>query len=371
MTAEFNFDTNEVLTEWLTTVLTENGYLDDGEITHADQQRAALGQGSAATFYHLSLRYSASSRGDKPESMLLKVAKPGETESFEPTLEIYAAYQLIPQAKRYDLIQKEPAFYETVRKNRYPLPLIECYGSAIDQGGHQNCLLLQDMSANWCEPLFPLPPSEKACTNTVEALAQIHAHWWDSDHFDGDELPRVSDAVIDEAISIYRSTFDEFARNMGDRLSLSRRDIYLRALDALPRLLKYRFHQSDVTLVHGDAHHWNVFVHNETEETVLYDWQTWHVDCGAHDLGYLISLGWFSERRHRLEQHMLRVYQRHLALQNVTFEFARLEANYRLSIVRHLFTPILLSRLLHPAVWWPQIDRIFSSFEDWQCADLV
>ena len=297
MTEEFNFETNRASNEWLSSVLSKSGYLTDGEVVHVDQREASLGQGSAATFYHLDLRYSDNGRGDQPESMLLKVAKPGATEGFEATLKAYAAYQLVAQANRYDLIQKEPVFYEAVRGEGFPLPLIKCYGVSIDHVGRQNCLLLQDLSENWGEPVFPLPPSDVACANTVRALAQIHAHCWDSDRFGTTGFPPVTDSLIDEVVSIYRATFELFASNISDRLSPRRRKVYAQALEALPGLLRNRFQESEVTLIHGDAHHWNVLVHNETDDTLVYDWQTWHVDCGAHDLAYLMALSWFPERR--------------------------------------------------------------------------
>ena len=369
--SEFDFESGSASTDWLTSVLTRNGHLVHGEVIHVRQEPAVLGQGSAATFFNLKVRYSPGSGGDRPESMLLKVANPAANPQFESALEAYAAYLLVGQSDRYDLLQKEPTFYEAVRTDGFPLPVIDCYGTAVDDAGHRNCLLLRDMSGDWGEPLFPLPPSEVSSTNTVRSFARIHAHWWGSDRFGSVGFPDVTPPLVDEAVAVYRKSFEGFAANIGDRLSRQRRDIYAAALDALPRLLTERFAESDLTLIHGDAHPWNVLTHNETQETVIYDWQTWHVDFGAHDLAYLMALGWFPERRHRLEAAMLDAYLEELLVQGVSFSTEQLRRDYQLSIIRHLLTPVLLSQLLHPAVWWPHIDRIFSAFEDWECSELL
>lgn len=369
MAAWFDFENDDAPKEWLTSVLTSNGYLELGEVTQVSRSSTSVGQAAGATFYRLDIEYSDASLGSKPIQMLLKVGKPGATEGFESTLEMYAAYQMIPQALRYDLIQKEPAFYEMVRSEGFPLPLIKCYGTAVDYEGHQHCLLLDDMSNDYSEPMFPLPPSKRACANTVKSLAQVHAHWWNSDRFGEEDYTVPSKATVDEAVAIYATAYKEFENNIGDRLSQPRREIYSRALDTLPGLLERRFGQSNLTLIHGDAHHWNVLVHKQTEACIIYDWQTWHVDCAAHDLSYLMGLSWFAERRQRLERPMLDCYLEELARLGVDYS-GQLEFDYRLSLVRQLFSPILLSRLLHPAVWWPHIDRIFSSFEDWDCAEL-
>jgi len=372
MTVFFDFDTDKASADWLTSILAKNGFLNNGKVSSVQQTASQLGQGSAASFYNLSLTYSDDSSGPCPTHMLLKVAKPGASQGFENIIETFAAYHMIAQNQRDELLHKEPLFYEAARGSASPLPFMTCYGSDIDREGRQNCLLLEDLSDRYQEPFFPLPPSEEVCNRTVQALAKIHAYWWNDDRFGSDtSFPQISDTLIDDAVGIYGKTLDTFKGNAGDGLSVTRRDLLDRVITILPRLLKTRFSGADVTLIHGDAHHWNVLSHKKTSETIIYDWQTWHVDYGAHDLAYMMAIGWFRERRQRFEHSMLKRYHETLTAAGIDFTLDQLLADYRLSITRHLLTPILLSNLVHPAVWWPQIDRVFTAFEDWECDELL
>jgi hypothetical protein len=80
---------------------------------------------------------------------------------------------------------------------------------------------------------------------------------------------------------------------------------------------------------------------------------------------------WFPERRARLEQPLLRHYLDELGQRGVAFAWEPLWNDYRLSVVRHLFTPVVLSGLLLPAIWWPHLDRICAAFDDLECAELL
>ena len=141
-------------------------------------------------------------------------------------------------------------------------------------------------------------PTQKQCEASVRALARLHAHWWDSPSFGGDDFPIPRDKALDEITFVYSTDYREFSGYLGDRLSQSRREIYEKSLEKLPSLLKKRLKNStQLTLAHGNAHHWNILLPKADGEVVIFDWQTWHVDVRTHDLTYLMGVWWFSEHR--------------------------------------------------------------------------
>ncbi len=368
----FDFDSEQASTQWLTQILHQNGYLQTGAVTTVKQETANVDAGASARIYALTFEYSPDSTGARPSNCLMKVAKSGNAEGFETQAQRYAAWLLLPQSQRYATLHKEPIFYEAVRSDASTLPLIPCFGSEVDVNEHYTCLLLEDFSNTHAQPPWPIPPEQKYCEASVRALAQLHAHWWNNEAFGTDILPLVNAIEIDEIVSVYQTCFTQFGELLGDRLSPSRRSIYERSLAKLPGLLASRFTTSTtLTLSHGDAHHWNMLLPTAGDEVVIFDWQTWHVDMPTHDLAYLMGVLWYSEHRARQESSLLRHYQQTLSNRGVDYSWPELVSDYRLSVLRHLFTPVIFSSFVMPAVWWPQLDRVFNTFDDWNCATLL
>ncbi len=368
---DFDFDTERASAAWLTQILSRNGYLQGGAVAKVTQTRAAVDQGASATIYELVMEYSSGSTGARPDGCLMKVAKSGSVEAFEERAERYAAWLLLPQSQRYDMLLKEPLFYESVRAAASPLPLIPCLGSDVDAEQHNTCLLLADYSSTHHQPPWPIPPEHRHCENTVVALARLHAHWWNSPEFGRKPFSSVSAEQIDEIVGVYAGAYAQFSVTLGDRLSADRRAIYERVLQHLPQRLKTRILGSaQLTLAHGDAHHWNMLLPNVGDEVVIFDWQTWRVDVGAHDLAYLMGVLWYAEHRGRAERVLLQKYLSELNRLGIDYTWDELTADYQLCLARHLLTPVIFSSFVMPAVWWPQLDRVFCAFDDWRCLDL-
>jgi thiamine kinase-like enzyme len=369
---DFNFDSQLASVDWLSQILTQNGYLTEGAVESVEQEISQVNAGASATIYQLTLKYSSGSIGNRPETFLMKVAMSGETEAFEDVVVRYSAWLLFPQSKRYLILQKEPVFYEAIRRETTSLPLIECFGSAIDPVNHRTCLLLEDISDSHVQTPWPIPPSYEQCDATIIALARLHAHWWNHGNFGNEEFPLVTNQLVDETLAICRDAYNRFQNDLGDRLSDSRRDIYEKALNKLPNLLKRQLvESSQLTLAHGDAHHWNILNPKMGGEAVIFDWQTWHVNVGAYDLAYFMGVWWFPEHRSIQEKKLLRAYLDELNSKGVQYEWKDLLFDYRVSVIRHLFTPVIFSSFITPAVWWNHLDRIFCTYEDWQCGELL
>ena len=367
---QFDFDSQVASAEWLTQILNANGYLPAGSVELVGQE--PIDAGASATIYHLEPAYSPDSTGTRPQSILMKVAKSGAKERFDEIEVLYAAWLLLPQSHRFSMLHKEPLFYDAVRHAAGTLPLVECYGAATDPVNHYTCLLLEDLRGTHGQPPWPIPPSDAQSEATVTALARLHANWWNSTTFGSEAFPVVTPQLVDEVSSVYADAYKRFEAMLGNRLTAARRAAYERSLDRLPALMKERLvGSSQLTLAHGDAHHWNVLLPKSDGRVLIFDWQTWHVDVGAHDLANLMALSWFGEHRALEEERLLRHYLSEINRQGVHYDWAALEFDYRLSIIRHLFTPVIFSSFIMPAVWWSHLDRIFCAFDDWRCFELL
>ena len=90
----------------------------------------------------------------------------------------------------------------------------------------------------------------------------------------------LDDAGFERFMDDFARRFASFAGRVGDRLSAERKELYERFLRAAPRLLaRYRSHE-DLTIVHGDAHVWNLLYPRDpaSERVRLIDWEGWRVE---------------------------------------------------------------------------------------------
>jgi hypothetical protein len=129
-----------------------------------------------------------------------------------------------------------------------------------------------------------------------------------------------------------------------------------------------------MTVVHGDAHVWNVFLPKDGGGGArLFDWDAWRIDTGTDDFAYMMALHWFSEHRRRDERHLLDEYHRGLLAHGVTgYDCQALGDDYRLSVLWQATTPVWQAANQIPAwIWWPHLDRIFAAIDDLGCRELL
>jgi len=173
----------------------------------------------------------------------------------------------------------------------------------------------------------------------------------------------------------YRRRFALFADTLGDRLSHERRCRYERAVETAGRLLERRRSNRNLTIVHGDAHVWNLlYPLDGTHDSIrLIDWDSWQIDVATDDLAYMMAVHWYPERRGRLERRCLELYHAALLQSGVTgYGFDALWEDYRLSVVWQLVIPVWqCSMKLGPWIWWGHLERVMLAFEDLGCADLL
>jgi len=348
--ADFDFKTMQAKPEWLTSVLTKNGFLTKGEVSSIHQEPIFDDRAFFSDFFSLKIEYSESSQGGKPVNIIMKMVKP----------EYY--------------IEKEINLYESLVDLHVPLPLLKCFGTAKSPATKQGYMLLEDLRQTHDQPQMPLPPVYVQCEEAIKALANVHGYWWNHQRFGESQFMRPSKHGLRALFKAVEDLYAKFADFMADRLTTDRRKIYEIVFDKLPDLLWSRLASPErLTLYHGDAHFWNFLYPNNKDQNpcVLFDWQGWGVGLGALDLAYMIALWCYPEHRQRIELPLLKSYYAELQKQEIEYGWDELQTDYRIGAIGLIFHSIQMHFSGAPPVWPPRLERALAAFDDLNCIELL
>ncbi len=219
------------------------------------------------------------------------------------------------------------------------------------------------------------PACQSNCERAIDALAQLHAFWWDHPRL-GKDIGRypTQEERQQDWINTEKST-TAFLLALGDQIPQAWRGIYERVLPALPALYKRHASGRNLTLVHGDAHLGNFLFprEGETGETYLIDWQFWHPTIGGTDLAFMMAAEWETDIRRNLEQGLLRRYHSQLLAHGVKgYAWEDCWDDYRLSVILvSIFIPVWRWAVFK---WEPDMQALqksMTAFEDLNCSDLL
>lgn len=349
----FNFKTKQATPEWLTFVLSSNGFLSNGKVSSIEQTIFKTGS-FISNFVLLRITYSPGSSGPKPPKIILKAIKPKFVESEQ---------------------HRELSFYNLVLDIQTELPLMTCFGTEICPETNQYCLLLEDLTTTHHQNPYPVPPYQSECEEAIAVLASIHAYWWGHPPIDDSVFFRPSENRLNKFFKYCASVYPEFVNFLGDRLSEKRKKIYELVFEKLPKLLWEHFSSYEKqTLTHGDAHLLNFLYPNNVKDNrcIIFDWQSRGVLIGAKDLAYMMAFQWYRERRQRMELPLLKHYHNELLKRQILYRWEDLLTDYRVCVITNLFYPVewhsysYLSR-----TWWDRLEKAFAAFEDLDCMELL
>ena len=302
----------------------------------------------------LHLTYEGPSDG-APASVFLKTGQPERAGTF------WRGYR------------HEVAFYATVAANMPVGIAPHCFDSHFDEETHDWRVIIEDLTdTHETRTTWPLPPVPDDCEQIISSWARLHAAWWDSPAL-GNTIGSWHDPS-EAPIHLFAEKFEDFEKAMGERLSSERRDIYRALIKNDHRLNARTRTHKHMTIVHGDAHPWNVMLPKGSNDTPrIFDWDGWSVDVAARDIAYMMSVHWFPDYRRRFERVMLDRYHEELMRGGVTnYDRRALQEDYRLSTLRHIATPVWQYAYNIPAgIWWNHLDRIFSAIDDLDCRELL
>lgn len=341
----------DVTPEWLTTVLRRSGALDRGAVKEIGVE---TGVTSFCTIARLRVSNTADASG--PERLFLKFSLPDRPVT---SLDLGA----------------EVRFYRGVAA-RTPHVVVRCFDAEYSEEGRRLHILLEDMDeTHLSEPPSQLPPTTENCYSIVEAIATVHAAWWNDPPWLVFGIDPPNEQAIEVRIADVTNRVERFAAFLGDRLSPERATMYRAVTASLPRLYVRLRDPLGYTVVHDDLHIGNLLYPRDpaVDSVRIIDWQTWHVDLSVKDLAHMMAVFWFPETRRRLELPLLRRYHECLESNGVRgYSWDNCWADYRLCVLRKLFHPAWQwDTGHHPNIWWNHLERVWNAFDDLGCAELV
>ncbi len=308
-----------------------------------------------STVSHLEIEYSAGASSAAPRRLFLKVSN----------------QSLLPKAGKAEK-PKELEFYLSIAKMMPSAPVPRCYDAAFSTETGDSHLLLEDLSPTHYELLSC---SLQECGRAIDCLARLHAFWWEHPGLNNGVGRTLTVKEVAEMARVSASNYDGFAQALGDRLPHKWRRIYESVIETFPRPWMRLTSTRGLTLTHGDAHLGNFLFPRlaAAESLYLIDWQLWHIHIGPRDLAFMMTLYWEPGTRARMELPLVKRYHEGLLENGVRgYEWKDCWKDYRWSAIRNIFIPLLRwSREREESLWWPQLERAFSAFEELHCEELL
>ena len=272
--------------------------------------------------------------------------------------------------------RNEVAFYKQVAAATKDHLVPRCYDAVYDDQTKLWHLLLEDLTdTHFVATAWPLPPTLQQCEQIMRARARFHAAWWDEPRLGVTVGAWMDSAGLDQQVKQLANQLPVFIERQGDRLSPDRRDLYARLLKAAPRLQDRYRSRRNMTVVHGDAHVWNIFLPKDADGggALLFDWDCWRVDVASDDLAYMMAMHWYPDLRRRFERPLLDVYHETLLAEGIRgYDRRALDEDYRLSALWHITTPLWQdANSIPPLIWWNNLERIFLAVDDLGCRELL
>jgi ecdysteroid kinase len=266
----------------------------------------------------------------------------------------------------------EMQFYSRLAPVLGAPPLVRCLATGED--GDDGTVVLEDLRATHDHPPWPLPPSRKQCESALDALARVHAQWWEAPTLGHTIANLHTTESLTSMVHHIAAHLPVFIDTLGDTLTTEARHVYERVFSSSLQPWMRLTDPRALTVIHGDAHTWNfLFPRSGEGAAYLIDWQVWHLDLGARDLAFFMALHWYPSRRRELEAPLLRYYHERLVAHGISnYAFDDLWLDYRRCVVRNLTIPILFwSRGMNPEGWWHRLECALAAYRDLECEELL
>ncbi len=308
----------------------------------------------------LQIFYSPDASGKLPASLFLKICKEGSA--------LFG--------------DSEVQFYTSIASSMPDPPMPCCFHSAYDAASSRYHLLLQDLTethqVNWNKT-----PELCSALKTVEALARLHAFWWDSPQLEEKVGRYPCSSVMNCYISHHQPGIDPLINYLGDRISAEDRAILSLVWEKHPALLLKRAQENKhFTCNHGDPNPGNILSPNtQNGRTYLIDRQPFYSSLttwiGASDLAYMMVHWWETGIRCELQEPLLRQYLSQLQESGIVdYSWQMLWDDYRLAAMQSFY--VVWDWNIDPAeqkdmewVWWPQLQKTLAAYKDLNCAELL
>jgi len=268
-------------------------------------------------------------------------------------------------------MKNESEFYREVAPMLASPPVAPCLAVVENDS---EILVLEDFRATHDHPPWPIPPGREQSEAAIDALARVHAAYWEAPALGNTLGQPHSVQSLTSMVQGIVTNLSAFMDAFGDALTSEARQVYERVFSSSLKPWLRLTDSRALTIIHGDAHSWNfLFPRSGSGPAYLIDWQLWHIDVGARDLAFFMALHWYPGRRRELELPLLRRYHEALlahGVANYTFDDLRLD--YRRCVIRNLTIPIIFwSGGKKPEGWWHRLECALSAYHDLECDELL
>jgi hypothetical protein len=249
------------------------GALDGGTITTVRASDIDEGTGIFGQIARLDLGIEGDG-GNAPTSVVAKMA------CTEPAnLEV---------AMMLGLYDREIKMFEQVL-DETPITTPVCH-AAVQQDDGQFLLLMENMSIDYDVGDQVVGATLAQAEATIDALAAMHAHWWQRPELDAmDWLPVPNAPQYVAAVpNIYRAGLPVLETEWADRVPPSAIDV-ARSVDPKFEELLHRTAGGPITLIHSDARLDNVFFSKTDDSVAFIDFQLALRGRAVADIAYLIG----------------------------------------------------------------------------------
>jgi len=305
---------DQITPEWLTDTLRNGGYLPYFRVL--DVRLLETRTSATATLYTLRIQYSDVSIARKmPASMVLKVYHAG-----------------------YRHADKEVTFYSAILPalresySNTDLFIVEGYDAYYDVGEDRSHILIEGMPTGFKKHFEPVPPTKRHMTQLADALAKIHAYWWEDERL-GDTIGiKMTEEKIDKMLDKQRANYETFLSDGSIVLQPRQREILEMVVGRMPSKRKQRLIDGDaLTVIHNDLKPDNLlYSHNACR---ILDWKQWRLGLAIEDLAYMMPFHWEARKRKFEEPRMLKRYWGELNRLGVKgYSYDAMMLDYRVSI---------------------------------------
>jgi aminoglycoside phosphotransferase (APT) family kinase protein len=229
-----------------------------------------------------------------------------------------------------DLGAREVLFYRSVADD-VPVRIPRCHAVQHDPRRGRNVMVLDDLAPTARFRDLTEPVSAAEATAVVDALADLHAAFWDSDRLDGDlallrtrsdGANHLADVLVPRLVTKPRGPAAELISPgvaRASRVLLDRRAEIEALWRAEPR-----------TLTHGDPHLGNLFF--EGADPGFLDWQATMAGPGIRDVAYFLNASVDIPMARAIERDLVDRYAARLGANGVDVDAGATWTRYRAAI---------------------------------------
>ena len=282
--------------------------------------------------------------------------------------------------------QRLYAFVLTSGQQMASLPI--CHYARYDAQRGISALVLEDLSATHRAPVGRheniagvAEIADRVWDSMLEALAQFHAHWWDSPHIGTAQGSFPIRSWFNDEMA-----YTAFLDRKGQEFALFRQytvgtgyaellPMFAELFERLPGLWEQRISRRirskrNIVLSQGDCFLGQFLVPRSEGggQTKLVDFQEASANTPAFDLGYMLSF--FPPANQRDTRHSLQQYHSHLP-GSITagYALADLLDDYRWILCLLVLVPIWDASYQGPAdsYWGPKLRNVLRDFQSFDC----